>query len=259
MRGIKEVSLAGVVAHLPSETAALFKNESKAVKVTRLSGVLIQKAIDDKRRTISGYITTRDCDRQGDVIVPQGMNYGPYMANPVVLMNHDYHSNPVAKTVSMKADEFGVRADMEFATSSDATETWELVKGGFLNAFSVGFVVEAGVAKGVQGFNETMHAWATAQKADRETADMVTRFITRSTLLEVSIVPVPCNPSALIDQISKGMISVSQGMMKRLNIEFAPRRIMIERAIQIERHIDLEAVIAEQVKKTLDTIRGRIA
>lgn len=259
MRGVKEVSLAGVVAHLPAETAAQFKNESKASKVTRFSGVLVQKAIDEKRRTISGYITTRDCDRQGDVVVPLGMNCGPYMANPVVLMNHDYHSKPVAKTVNIKADDFGVRADMEFATSSDANETWELVKGGFLNAFSVGFVAEAGVIKGAQGFNEMMHAWAGAQKADREMADLVSRFITRSTLLEVSIVPVPCNPSALIDQISKGMIAVSAGMMKRLNIELAPRRIVIERAVRIEKHIDLEAVISEQVKKALDTIRGRIA
>ena len=118
--GARTVSLAGVISHLPAETAKLFRNESKAVSITRLAGVITQKQVDEKKRTISGYITTIDCDRQGDVVIPKGMDTGPYMANPVVLMNHDYRSKPVAKTVSLVADDYGVRAIMEFADSADA-------------------------------------------------------------------------------------------------------------------------------------------
>lgn len=130
-------------------------------------------------RTIKFLISTDTIDRDGDSIDPKGWELANYMKSPVVLWSHDYSQPPVAKATSIEQTKNGLAAVAEFPTKGVypfADTVYELLKGGFLSASSVGFrPLEGAPAEGRKGMNYL-----------------------KQELLEFSVVPVPANPEALV-------------------------------------------------------------
>ena len=131
---------------------------------------------------LEAIVATDDVDRDGEVLDIKGLDIKKFQSNPVVLWAHDYSKPPIgrAEKITKKADGTLV-AKIKFAiTESDfAKEIYALYKGGFLNAFSIGFI---------------------PSEADGN------RF-TKSEMLEFSAVPVPANPNALLTAKAKGIAS----------------------------------------------------
>ena len=131
-------------------------------------------------RSVNFIISTDSIDRDGDVLDPQGWDLTAYKKNPTVLWSHDYSALPVAKAVSIVQTAHGLAAMAEFPAKGIhpfADTVYELLKGGFLGAASVGFRP------------------ITSEKAhDREKGINYSR----QELLEWSIVPIPANPEALV-------------------------------------------------------------
>lgn len=174
----------------PAEFQILAKDHPtqalKAGHALRKEFIAEIKAIEDQARTVSFRITTGAVDRDHDIINPAGWNVGNYLRNPVVMFAHDYGSLPVARTLNITADSQGLVALAEFAGPDIypfADTVFKMVKGGFLNATSVGFRPEAWT------YNET-----------RSGIDFAAQE-----LLEFSIVPVPANPGALVEARSAGI------------------------------------------------------
>jgi HK97 family phage prohead protease len=130
-------------------------------------------------RTISFIISTDAVDRDGDSIDPKGWELDTYRKNPCVLWSHDYSQPPVAKATSIESTKNGLAATAEFPAKGVypfADTVYELLKGGFLSASSVGFrPIDGAPAEGRKGVNYF-----------------------KQELLEFSIVPVPANPEALV-------------------------------------------------------------
>lgn len=125
---------------------------------------------------ISGYASTNDVDRVGDVIPAYVWESGiaNYLKNPIVLAYHD-HDDPVGRVVEHKVDAKGLWVKARI--SAAATEVFNLIKDGVLTAFSVSFrVLDA-------------------------TYDHVTElFVVKELeLLEISVVSVPCNQDTLFN------------------------------------------------------------
>jgi HK97 family phage prohead protease len=120
-------------------------------------------------------------DRDGDIIDPAGLDTANYERNPVVLYAHDYRSDPIGKTLSIKKDGQRVLFSPQLAVdiSPRAKMYFEMVKAGILNAFSIGFIPKA---------------WTDRQNPDGS----ITRIFTQTELLEISLVPVPANANALV-------------------------------------------------------------
>ncbi len=127
-------------------------------------------------------------DRDGDILVAKGCDSRHFMKNPVILWAHDYSGLPIGRAKSLSATmDNRLLADIEYAPTPFAEQVRTLVKAGFLKATSV-------------GFNPLEAEDRMTSKGD------VGRRYTRWELLEVSIVPVPSNPSALVEAIkSKGL------------------------------------------------------
>ena len=126
--------------------------------------------------TYEAVITTADVDRQGEVVLPIGMQADKYMTNPVVLWAHDYTAPPVARAISLRVTPNGVTSQFVFpprGQSAKADEIHDLWAGGFINTVSIGFIALA---------------WD-------ESASVPT--ISSWELLEYSLVPVPANAMAL--------------------------------------------------------------
>ncbi len=133
----------------------------------------INTANEDKA-TLEGIFSTADEDRHGDV-VQQNWDLKNFKKNPVILNSHSYRdaADVIGKAVGIKVSKDGVlEGTIQFAVNENpkAKIIFDLYKGGFLNAFSVGFLAKEFDNKGT---------------------------ILKSELLEISAVSVPANAYAL--------------------------------------------------------------
>lgn len=115
-------------------------------------------------------------DRANDVMVPEGCDLSDYKLNPIILAQHD-PAHPIAKAM-VEIVNGRVEALIEFpprGVSAKADEYCGLAKAGIINAASVGF--EGVEADPIKGGGLRYNKWK---------------------LLEISLVSVPCNPSALV-------------------------------------------------------------
>lgn len=122
----------------------------------------------------SATVTTSDVDRMGESIDTQGITTDAYMQNPVVLYGHDYQGLPIGKATKLSQFKNKLTATFQLAVKEYpfAATVAEMIKGGYLNAVSIGGVVRQ--------WNESY--------TEIQAMEMV----------EFSIVPVPANPAALI-------------------------------------------------------------
>ena len=124
---------------------------------------------------ISGYASTNDKDRDGDVIEAGAWNkpsaLKSYLNNPIILAYHD-HKQPIGKMVEHSIDERGLHIVAEI--SKAAGNVYELIKDGILGTFSVGFMIK---------------------DADWDSKADIFR-IKEVELFETSVVTIPANASA---------------------------------------------------------------
>lgn len=120
------------------------------------SKILNAKAEEIGERTVRFRISSEVVDRDGDILIADGCDFGNFMKNPVFLPFHKADSFPLGKVVSVFVENNAVYADVYFPTveematnPGDASEKAKLVdftyhcyKNGMLNAVSVGFIAK---------------------------------------------------------------------------------------------------------------------
>jgi HK97 family phage prohead protease len=153
---------------------------------------------DEGERAVVANISTISVDRDGDVVLPKGLDMTDYNKNPVVMVAHDTSSLPVGVARPITRTANGIQAKVMFAkrpeTHPDGAE-WRadtilsLFQQKVLRAFSIGFQID-----------ESRPA---EQKDMGRFGDGVRRIISKWRLIEVSVVPVPANQDALAMAVSK--------------------------------------------------------
>lgn len=145
---------------------------------------------------ISGYASTNNVDRVGDVVPSSVWEKGiaNYLKNPVILAYHD-QDDPCGRMVEHKINDGGLWIK---ARISAAAEIFNLVKDGILTAFSVGFRV-----------------------LDAEYNAATELFVIKELeLIEISVVSVPCNQDTLFS-LSKSFESDEE--YQAYKSQFAPK------------------------------------
>lgn len=151
-----------------------------------------------KDGSVSFVASAFDADRYGDTINGLGWKLDNFKANPVLLWAHSHSTPPVGRVGSIEvpgAEKAPLEAhDCTFTPAemhAFGAEVGAMVKGGFLNAVSVGFLPIK---------------WE--ERYDEGGRFLGYHFIEQE-LLELSVVPVPAQPQALL--LSKGFAkSLSQ-------------------------------------------------
>lgn len=159
-----------------SLSGAIINAKKKTMNKIHIHGI-VRKVAENKYRVLA---STSAYDRQGDSIDQSGWMIANYLKNPVMLWAHEYSELPVAKATGVDVTSRGLELSFEFAPAEanpKAAQVKMLYDQGFLNAVSVGFIAH----------------------------EQNGSVITRSELLEVSFVPVPCNQEALKLGIKKGL------------------------------------------------------
>jgi HK97 family phage prohead protease len=147
------------------------------------------KAIDPETRSVDFVISTASVDRMGDTIAVDGWKLDNYRKNPVVLWAHDASELPIAKASNVRIEDGKLKARAEFVPkeiSGKANAVFELIRGGFLSATSVGFAAIE---------------YAFTEAPDRKYG---IDFIEQE-LLEFSVVPIPANAESLLEARSAGI------------------------------------------------------
>jgi hypothetical protein len=128
---------------------------------------------DEAKMIIDHCISDSLPDRVDDVMNTEGWETSNYLANPVVLENHDYALPAVGKCLKLYIKENQLRAVTQFADTEKGKMYYNLYKNDFQRAFSVGFNPIEYKPNKSGGYD----------------------YI-KQELLEYSCVTVPCNPRA---------------------------------------------------------------
>jgi HK97 family phage prohead protease len=151
--------------------------------------MLIAKGYVEKSEDKEGLLdvsvaSSNVADRDGEIINQDGWDLKNFKKNPQLLWAHNVREvrPPIGKVTRIWFDGEGKSKVMKFKAMFDmadqfAADIYRKIKEGFLNAFSVGFM---------------------PLEKDGNT-------YTKTELLEISVVPVPANPSALVEIRSKGI------------------------------------------------------
>lgn len=124
-------------------------------------------------------------DRDDELVNTDNLDLTSYIANPVIVWNHDW-SVPVGKVTSITKDMYGIYVKGEIHKLEGLESKYEAVKKGLVKSFSIGFV-----PKDIRLVNDEIVEISTAE------------------LVEVSIAPVQSNPAALFTVTGKKSLGIS--------------------------------------------------
>lgn len=253
MRANKKLPIERILPMLDAEVAQDVRGlvaENDAACYQR-KAVVERAETDAAERSVVRYISTRDMDRDGEILVPEGAEIKEYMKNPVVLFGHNYSEPPHAKAEWVRRDNYGLRSKTVYADTERGNEIWKLIEGGFLNAASVGFITLEAVSNGGPGWKETVGDLSAKWNMRPKEFDGVRGIITKWLLLEYSDVPVPANGSALVQRSKE--LGISDEMLKSLGLEPPPPEPIIEVRPIVERWVrPVTQVYAAPVRPATD-------
>ena len=156
-------------------------------------------------------ITTPTVDRAGDVVETSGGDWTNFLANPVVLYGHDYGALPVGRGETLTVGADFADLDVRFASEIDefAGRVERHVAGGWVRTCSIGF-----------------------RPLDLEPMKTGGYRIKRWEMLELSIVPIPCNADALARGLAAGKAMVPVGEVPAPKCEDATKREAMSRWVK---------------------------
>lgn len=183
-------------------------------------------------RAVVARISTTAVDRDGDVMIPSGLDAQEYNRNPVVLLAHDQGLLPIGRVAKIEKDSNTITAKVIFAerpASHPVTEEWvpdtvlELFRQKILNAFSVGFIIDDARAAGTKDYGKF--------------GEKVRRIISKWRMVELSVVPVPANQDALAISVSKSWLGRhGWGVKKKCGLSLAlpaPLRVELPQPLRL--------------------------
>lgn len=186
------------------------------------------KEINEEERTDIGLVSVITIDRDGDVLLPEGCDLTNFTKNPVVQWAHQYGELPIGKSLWIKATDKGLLSKTKYANTEFANDVWELKKGGFLNAYSVGFLPK-------EIITDTKEIERV--KAEKGLQGDIGQIISKWDLLEYSVCPVPCNPDALTLMSKKVKSKEMKKMLNEINKPIEKEEIHEDEAPEVQPEI----------------------
>lgn len=219
---------------------------------------LMKKGVGVKN-VYSAIASTASIDRHKEILVPRGVMTERFMANPVMLNIHNHREYPVGRVLNISVDKDFVKMDFEFADSANGQELEKLYNSGVMNAFSVGFIpknyIDLLSMTDDTGKLNVNSLEVELPNGEKELIDF-TKYtetpygiISKWELLEISPVPIPANPDALMirakDEIVRKFIDAGNSKAAASLLEDQ----LLERISEIK--LDLEVLLEESEQGTV--------
>jgi HK97 family phage prohead protease len=222
--------------------------EVLALKMT--NEVSVDKDIDGKAlgdMEIEMIGSTESLDRDGESIALDAWDIKQFKKNPIILPQHNYSRPAIGKAKDVRIKDGALVFKIEFpedGVNPEADTYRKLYKAGFMNASSVGFIPKT---------------WE-----DGDGKKTPFRKFTKVELLELSLVSVPSNPTALMTAKSKGIVNDAE--LKAIGLEVKsddPNLLVNDNHMQSHREMaeymeDMEEMISD-IKMRLSFVEGFIS
>ena len=155
-----------------------------------------------EERIVLATISKVALDRDREVVMSSGMDISQYEKNPVILVNHNWSGIPVGQSLHTMTYPDRVRQKIQFDSDEESLTIFNKYQSKSLRAFSVGFVPMEIAENGAALFNQYADMVIQAGFMDIKDVDNTKRFITKSLLIENSVVTIPANTEAIAEAIS---------------------------------------------------------
>jgi phage head maturation protease len=253
------VKLQGLLPYLPEP---LQEEIAKSLKTTECAPELHRHVetnalVPKGEKTFVGYASTRSIDRDLEIVMPSGMDISQFQKAPVLLWGHRWGEPPIGKDERIENDHYGLKTLSHLGDTELANEIWSLVKGDMLKTSSIGFIPtewKTPADKGWGGLMDELGRWPEFDKNAELHA-----VITKSILLEHSLVSVPANIDALVTSISeKGLkLPLLSKELKILGVLTPPppepvktyhRLVKTREQLELELSLEVAAAVARELK-----------
>lgn len=154
--------------------------------------------VDQPKRSVVAYITTDRVDEEGEVVVPEGIDFSRFKKTGTVFYNHDYAA-PCGVCVNIRHADNGIIATTKFPARPEGYEGKWLADEVFamfasdppiVRSFSIGFAYIQTRQPNQKDFK-------------RYGTEDIKRIVSKSRILEYSVAPLPMNEDALATQVYK--------------------------------------------------------
>ncbi len=188
----------------------------------------VRKKNADGAPLYTAVANTLDVDRDGEVVVPKGAILDEFEKNPVMLNIHNHRKVPVGKVENITVNEEEVLFDFVFAPTEEGQEMKTLYDQGFMSAFSIGFIPQKFLF-----ISEDTPSKYTFEVANGEdfTLDLARYekqpygIIPLWEMLEISPVPVPANPAALLQRGVDEMVQKFAGSHSKSSLQIYQKQL----------------------------------
>lgn len=213
--------------------------------------------LEDGTRSCIHRVNTRDVDRDGEIVVPSGIDLRAFKQNPIVLWGHNYKEPQIGSDEWIKTDDSGYAlvAKTNYASTPRAQEIWTLRKEGHLRTSSIGFVPVEIMRESDAGWGKMIDKATSEWPEFKKQRDACRSIIKRSILLEHSDVPIPCNPNALTLAVAKGM-NLASDTMELFGLKDEPELTPQEKWAQIEEMVKADPS-KENIGKLIELLSGK--
>jgi len=233
--------------------------------------ITIKEAISETgERSDVSWISTEAVDRDKEIVISKGMNDEHFRMNPVVPIMHSKWSPPAGRSLWRKVVKDGKRVGIKAKTvypdkPKDYEGDWipddafRLVQSGLLNGKSIGFI-------------PTKSRRPTDDEI-RRNPDLATvwRIIEEWILIEYSLVYIPAQQEAIVEEIGQADKNYSKIIEKCLNIDVKNNSKKVGPTIPFVRletiedhikrqfdHIDFEKISQEIIMSGLNKHTGKV-
>ena len=262
----KTVKISACSQFMPPEQQVKVKEvipdpEAEIIRVpTTAKGPPLCKA-EGEERVVSMYLSTRDLDRDGEIVMPDGCDLTLWKMNPVIQWAHNLREPPIGKGLDIKSDGYGLLLKFQFAPTPFAMELYELVKGGYLRTMSAGIADPKFVHRQDDEFTTLMDKFYREwPEFTQENRDSTHRVIKSWSLLEATLCSVPCNPFAMATAVKSGVLKkgMDGGPIDTLHHKWcetppAPPQVAIREVVSIKQ-VPMSPITV--VRAAISGIRG---
>jgi len=170
-------------------------------------GVVEGRVHSDGRKIFKAVATTPALDRYGEVVLPRGASIANFLKNPVLLEIHNYSKTSIGRVIDIKITDDSMICEFVFSEDQRGAELQAKYEAGDMSAFSIGFNPISKVRLW-QPWDDAPTDLSeitvdlpdgTKQTVNLRAYDQIPYVIHNNwDLLELSPVPVPANPEALL-------------------------------------------------------------
>lgn len=207
----------------------------------------------DERADIST-ITTDTLDRDSDVLLPSGIDWSDWQKTGApVTFAHQWDELPVGKGLWIKRKQHGWLGKTQYISAPENFKgewfpdiVWHFIKEGMLKGKSIGFIPTQ------------MREPTREEIQNRPELKNCRYYITKSRVLEYSVVPIPSNPDAILSAVAKMATTglMNEKILKEFGIDNKKEiSSIIKKEISANtRNIKIEQFLA--AKKAIEMLDG---